>query len=504
LNKQIAVKKKPKGDKKTSPLEEKVQEQKKNIKGDSSDYHTIGDETHKNSVLQYRLSLPIDIKDDELELQQMLQDESSCPTLKNDNKVIVILQLPSGAVVEHFKVDKSGMELSVGIKLHKLMWHPRAIHLATRSDNPSVNADVGSKRDVIRETALITAIQAHDQTLGSSISNREQLITIPLLEKVFREKEMISYTTHSYQSSTINQMQLSFAYFEFETYKASNIEATPEKYLVEQEDFKFFGASKNQQEGHAGHNDSSKSTTSSASAATGSASAATGSASSSTANKGGSASAAIGLTSSAATGVPSALDKDTTTSSTSSASNTKSSSGCDADMESLSSSHNRDDDKEATPQDKDEASASYEAAEQAYSRMQEMKEEMNRMRKLHEKSVKDLEKANLKLAKNKKSLSNKNQKSQSYLETIQKLNQENEELKHDIDQRNNADNDRMTMALIAQEREDHCDAHRKTKKSRNETSSNTGHSHDIQLPPGGINDNVTVSTNLSDGDTNDL
>jgi hypothetical protein len=57
---------------------------------------------------------------------------------------------------------------------------------------------------------------------------------------------MISYTTHSYQSSTINQMQLSFAYFEFETYKVSNIEATPDKYLVEQEDFKFFGASKNQ------------------------------------------------------------------------------------------------------------------------------------------------------------------------------------------------------------------------------------------------------------------
>ena len=100
-------------------------------------------------MLQYRLSLPIDIKDDELELQQMLQDESSCPTLKNDNKVIVILQLPSGAVVEHFKVDKSGMELSVGIKLHKLMWHPHVIHLATRSDNPSVNADVGSKCDVI-------------------------------------------------------------------------------------------------------------------------------------------------------------------------------------------------------------------------------------------------------------------------------------------------------------------------------------------------------------------
>jgi hypothetical protein len=39
----------------------------------------------------------------------------------------------------------------------------------------------------------------------------------------------------------------------------------------------------------------------------------------------------------------------------------------------------------------------------------------------------------------------------------------------------------------------------KLKKSRKETSSNTGHSHEVQLPPGGINDNVTVSTNLSDG-----
>jgi hypothetical protein len=39
------------------------------------------------------------------------------------------------------------------------------------------------------------------------------------------------------------------------------------------------------------------------------------------------------------------------------------------------------------------------------------------------------------------------------------------------------------------------------------TSSDTGHSHEVQLPPGGINDNVsssTVSTNLSDGDTDDL
>jgi hypothetical protein len=39
------------------------------------------------------------------------------------------------------------------------------------------------------------------------------------------------------------------------------------------------------------------------------------------------------------------------------------------------------------------------------------------------------------------------------------------------------------------------------------TSSDTGHSHEVQLPPDGINDNVsssTVSTNLSDGDTDDL
>jgi hypothetical protein len=60
-------------------------------------------------VLQYWLSLPIDIKGDELELQQMLQDESSCPTLQNETKVIVILQLPSGAVIEHLKVDKSDL-----------------------------------------------------------------------------------------------------------------------------------------------------------------------------------------------------------------------------------------------------------------------------------------------------------------------------------------------------------------------------------------------------------
>jgi hypothetical protein len=83
----------------------------------------------------------------------------------------VILQLSSGAVVEHFKVDKLGIKLSIRIKLHKLMWHPHAIHLATQSNNPSENDYVSSKCDVIRETALITAIQVHNQTLGSDISN---------------------------------------------------------------------------------------------------------------------------------------------------------------------------------------------------------------------------------------------------------------------------------------------------------------------------------------------
>ena len=190
-----------------------------------------------HSVLQYNLSLPKDIQDKKLHLEQILLGNE--PSFEADERLVVILQLPSGSVVEHFKINSFGTELTVGIKLHKLMWHPTAIHYAVTNDNESAKKDSNSKRSVIRETTLTQAIQNHNELLGSSILNREQLVTIKLNDRVQREKEKISYSTHSYETSSINKMQLSFAYFELSLYQAVVAQKLDEKIMVE--DMKIVG-----------------------------------------------------------------------------------------------------------------------------------------------------------------------------------------------------------------------------------------------------------------------
>ena len=173
------------------------------------------------------MSIHKDIQEEDSGIAAYMQS-NELPSLECDEKLVVIVQLPSGAKVKDFNIDKSGSELSIGIELHKLMWHPNAMHITVMKDRAF--ARESAVRKTMRLAGLVEGIKRHNQALGNdAILKCEKNIKIGLLHRVHREQGRIICSAHSYDTSEINDMQCAFVYFEMELYQEEEVQPSPGK-----------------------------------------------------------------------------------------------------------------------------------------------------------------------------------------------------------------------------------------------------------------------------------
>ena len=204
-----------------------------------------------NMFLQYKLSLPDDvvestITDPQILLENLLKGKS--PSLESVEKLVLIVQLPSGSTIKQYKIASSGESIEIMIENHKLMWHPQAIHLAVMNGG-KIDDKIASKRGVLREAALTEAIKRHDHALSASISKREKILLVDLDERVDRNADTF-VSIHNYGVTRENKLQLAFGYFEMAIMKvAESHTPTPDKIEVGEGEMQFFGRTKSSSSG---------------------------------------------------------------------------------------------------------------------------------------------------------------------------------------------------------------------------------------------------------------
>jgi len=62
-------------------------------------------------------------------------DDDEKVEFETDDKICVVLYVPTGAVVDSYRLTRNGTLLEITLLTHKLMWDPKAIHLTIEQTN---------------------------------------------------------------------------------------------------------------------------------------------------------------------------------------------------------------------------------------------------------------------------------------------------------------------------------------------------------------------------------
>lgn len=188
-------------------------------------------------ILQYMLSLPTDSD----RRGDSISDQLKSSTLgggisdETEDKLVLIVQLPSGATVKDVRVLKDGRKFVVTTEAHKLMWNPYVMH-KTISESGVIDDAAGSYRSFVREMSLQNAIREWSRSNDNIMSTKTEEMKIRLDVKVNQKQSTIKKSVHNFTVSNVNKTQLSFAYFEFETFQECEKKSTPQKMMLDIQD----------------------------------------------------------------------------------------------------------------------------------------------------------------------------------------------------------------------------------------------------------------------------
>ena len=164
--------------------------------------------------VQYGVKLPVwDTQEATLSMDDIaaMNDEE----LATDDRLITVVEIPSGSELETFELDEKGTSILLTFKKHPLSLNVRAIQqilFMKKIVQDPLNSDRGHARRLAFDEALRKLRQN-----SSSRDIMKRSMTIKLQQRV--KDQPIKHLQHTIEPTKTNPLQVSFVYFEFELFE---------------------------------------------------------------------------------------------------------------------------------------------------------------------------------------------------------------------------------------------------------------------------------------------